>query len=51
VSVIPTIEALRTETSAWNRKHNQSQKGVDWQFTTEDVRVRLKWLYPMILEI
>lgn len=48
---IPTIEALRAETTAWNRQSNQSQKGVDWQFTAEDARVKLKWLYPMILEI
>ena len=47
---IPTIEMLRTETDAWNRKRNQSQKGVDWQFTTEDARIKLKWLYPMILQ-
>ena len=47
---IPTIEALRAETSAWNRKRNQAQNGVDWQFTTEDARVRLKRLYPVILE-
>ena len=47
---ISTIEALRAETSAWNRKRNQAQKGVDWQFTTEDARVRLKRLYPVILE-
>lgn len=47
---IPTIEALRTETDAWNRQRNQSQKGVDWQFTAEDARVKLKRLYPKILE-
>ncbi len=48
---IPTIEALRMETTTWNRQRNQAQKGVDWQFTTEDARVKLKWLYPLILEI
>lgn len=47
---IPTIEALRKEANAWNRQRNQAQKGVDWQFTTEQARIRLKWLYPMILE-
>lgn len=29
---------------------NQSQKGVDWQLTAEDARVKLKRLYPKILE-
>jgi len=26
----------------------QAQKGVDWQFTTADARIRLKRLYPQI---
>jgi len=39
---IPTIEALRTETDAWNRNQNQAQKGVDWQLTTSDARRKLK---------
>lgn len=43
---VPTFEALRKEASAWNRQQNQSQKGGDWQFTTEDARMRLKWLLP-----
>jgi len=47
---IPTMEALRAETSTWNQQRNQAQKSVDWQFTTSDARVRLKRLYPMILE-
>ncbi|MCC7565892.1 MAG: transposase, partial [Methanomicrobiaceae archaeon] len=47
---IPTIEILREETESWNRHRNQAQKGVDWQFTTTDARVKLKRLYPMILE-
>ncbi|WP_292408249.1 MULTISPECIES: hypothetical protein [unclassified Methanoculleus] len=47
---IPTIEALRKEANTWNRQQNQSLKGGDWQFTTGEVRIRLKWLYPMILE-
>jgi recombinational DNA repair ATPase RecF len=46
---IPTIGALRTETDTWKRQRNQAQRGVDWQFTAEDARVELKWLYPMIL--
>ena len=30
---------------------NQKQKGVDWQFTTKDARIKLKRLYPVIEEI
>ena len=34
------------ETKAWERKRNGQQKSVDWQFTTEDARIKLKRLYP-----
>ncbi len=28
----------------------KSKYDVHWQFKTEDARVKLKWLYPIILE-
>jgi hypothetical protein len=34
---------------AWERARNQTQKGVDWQFTTADARIKLKRLYPSII--
>jgi hypothetical protein len=43
---IPELSILEAETTAWYQKRNQSQKSVDWQFTTADARVRLKRLYP-----
>jgi len=46
---IPSIEMLNEELLAWETKRNSAQKGVDWQFTTEDARVKLKRLYPVIL--
>jgi hypothetical protein len=45
---IPDVETLRAETKAWERERNANQKGVDWQFTTADARIRLKRLYPQI---
>ena len=27
---------------------NNKQKGVDWQFTNEEARIKLKHLYPLI---
>jgi hypothetical protein len=45
---IPNIEVLRTETKAWERRRNELQKGVDWQFTTDNARIKLKRLYPQI---
>ena len=46
---IHDIRVLNDELSAWHTNRNISQKGVDWQFTTEDARVKLKRLYPIIL--
>ncbi len=45
---IDTIEELRTEVMSWSVSRTANQKGVDWQFTTEDARVKLKSLYPVI---
>ena len=45
---IPDIATLRTETRAWYRNRNRSQKSVDWQFTTEAARIKLKRLYPQV---
>lgn len=47
---IPTEEALRAELTAWAARRNQSQTGVDWQFTTTDARTKLKRLYPVVVE-
>ena len=43
---IPNIRDLSLELSKWESHRNCIQKGVDWQFTTEDVRIKLKRLYP-----
>jgi len=46
---IPDIETLNAELAAWNLRRNETQKGVDWQFTTDDARIKLKRLYPVFL--
>ena len=38
--------SLRREVGAWQFNHNQSAKTVDWQFSIEDARIKLKHLYP-----
>lgn len=43
---IPNIGDLSLELSKWESHRNCIQKGVDWQFTTEDARIKLKRLYP-----
>lgn len=47
---IAEIESLNGELKAWNTRRNGTQKGVNWQFTTADARVKLKQLYPVILQ-
>ena len=45
---IENIEELRQEVATWNVNRNKLRKGIDWQFKTEDARVKLKHLYPKI---
>lgn len=45
---IPSIDALNIDLSAWNVNRNRLQKGVDWQFTTDYARTKLKHLYPAV---
>jgi hypothetical protein len=43
---IPTIEEMHALTRAWNEDRNSKQTRVDWQFSTNDARIKLKRLYP-----
>lgn len=45
---IASIHELQGEVSAWERERNQTKKSVEWQFTTEQARGKLKHLYPQI---
>jgi hypothetical protein len=40
--------ALEREVAAWQTTRNASGRGVDWRFTTQDARIKLKHLYPVI---
>ena len=39
-------EELRREIEAWQRQRNRRHGTVDWQFTTQDARIKLRRLYP-----
>ena len=45
---IPSQEVLERETGAWQDQRNRDAIQVDWRFTTEDARIKLKSLYPSI---
>ena len=47
---IPDRETLAREVAAWQTSRNQMKVTVDWQFTTEDARIKLKRLYPVLKE-
>ena len=40
------LDVLNGELAAWQAATNADQRQVDWQFTTEDARVKLRHLYP-----
>lgn len=43
---IPDRETLETEIAAWETLRNETANKIDWQFTTQDARIKLKHLYP-----
>lgn len=45
---IPDIETLRSEVEAWQQQRDGQARPVDWQFTVEDARIRLRSLYPSL---
>ena len=45
---IATEETLVQETAAWEENRNMVEATVNWQFTSEDARIKLKKLYPSI---
>lgn len=46
---IPEMETLTREVECWTRSHNQHRKPVEWRFTTEDARIKLRKLYPTMV--
>jgi recombinational DNA repair ATPase RecF len=45
---IDTLDKLNGEVRAWQQERNGNQKTVKWQFTTDDARIKLHSLYPVI---
>lgn len=43
---LDNLELLIHETKKWETSRNNNQKLVDWQFTSESARIKLKRLYP-----
>jgi len=45
---IDCIEKMREKVMSWNNDRNNRQTKVDWQFKTNDARIKLKRLYPKL---
>lgn len=45
---IDNIETVKTESAAWQESRNNKGAKVNWQFRTEDARIKLKRLYPTL---
>ena len=48
---IANQDILRGEVNAWQNQRNRDVIRVDWRFTTEDARIKLKSLYPSIQKV
>ena len=47
---IPDAATLRSEVAAWERSRNEANSDIDWQFTTDDARIKLRRLYPVSID-
>ena len=45
---IEDLTVLNAELAAWQQQTNSDQRQVDWHFTTDDARVKLRHLYPNV---
>ena len=45
---IPSLARMQREIEAWVVDRNQRHTEIDWQFKTEDARIKLKSLYPQL---
>jgi len=43
-------ETLSAEVSAWETSRNDVKVQIDWQFRTGDARIKLKRLYPVLIQ-
>ena len=43
-------QTLKQEIQAWQNRRNEQQTTTSWWFTTDDARIKLKQLYPSIID-
>jgi hypothetical protein len=47
---LENMEKVQEKVAAWQAKRNAQQPTIDWRFTAEDARIKLKRLYPSLKE-
>jgi transposase len=45
---IPTIEQMKKEVALWTAARNNSESKINWRFNTDNARIKLKRLYPLL---
>lgn len=45
---IDKIEIMQDEVTAWQNYRNNKEATINWQFTNQDARIKLKHLYPKL---
>jgi hypothetical protein len=43
---IATFEEIKQQVEAWQENRNNNKNEINWRFTTDDARIKLKRLYP-----
>ena len=47
---IASMDEVKRQICAWQKKRNNKNVKINWQFTNEQARIKLKRLYPSILD-
>ena len=45
---IDKLSTVIKECNAWQKRRNNMNAKINWQFTTKDARIKLKRLYPTL---
>jgi hypothetical protein len=45
---IDNLGEMKSEVAAWQKRRNNANSTINWQFTTPDARIKLKRLYPTL---
>ena len=46
---LPDLESFKQQVHAWTVSRNKEHVKINWQFKTQDARIKLAKLYPVIL--